>query len=298
PPEGPGVPAPPPPPPPPPPLVPSTEDYGGLYDFRLGFPQAGTAKSVTCTFSPALHKLFCRLARPWPLRLRVAAPPPPGSRVRACAVFKRPEDAADVVRRCPHHERAGPPGDGSAPAQHLIRVEGNPQARYHDDAATRRQSVTVPYEAPEVGSACSTLLLSFMCNSSCMGGMNRRPILAIVSLEDAQGRVLGRRCFEVRVCACPGRDRRTEEQSLARRGAGPGRGPRPPDALPPPAEASGSSKKRVLGPPPAEGDVFLLPVGAGGVRVRVKSRRERGEGPQPQAGKKLLVKGGAGPDSD
>uniref|UniRef100_A0A7N8XXB7 Cellular tumor antigen p53 n=1 Tax=Mastacembelus armatus TaxID=205130 RepID=A0A7N8XXB7_9TELE len=194
------------------PAIPSNTDYPGPHAFQVSFQQSSTAKSATWTYSPLLKKLYCQIAKTCPIQIKLSSSPPHGSIIRAMPVYKKAEHVTEVVKRCPNHELGRDFNDGqAAPASHLIRVEGNNLCQYVDDPVTGRQSVFVPYEAPQVGTEFTTILYNFMCNSSCVGGMNRRPILIIITLETRDGQVLGRRSFEGRICACPGRDRKADE---------------------------------------------------------------------------------------
>ncbi|XP_064194398.1 tumor protein 63-like isoform X1 [Anguilla rostrata] len=197
------------------PAIPSNTDYAGPHTFDVSFQQSSTAKSATWTYSTDLKKLYCQIAKTCPIQVKVLTNPPQGAVIRAMPVYKKAEHVTEVVKRCPNHELSREFNEGQiAPPSHLIRVEGNSHAQYVEDSITGRQSVLVPYEPPQVGTEFTTILYNFMCNSSCVGGMNRRPILIIVTLETRDGQVLGRRCFEARICACPGRDRKADEDGI------------------------------------------------------------------------------------
>ncbi len=71
--------------------------------------------------------------------------------------------------------------DHPAP-EHLVRCE-HKLANYAEDSYTLRQSVFIPHEAPQAGAEWVTNLYQFMCFSSCVGGLNRRPIQVIFTLE-------------------------------------------------------------------------------------------------------------------
>uniref|UniRef100_A0A674BL86 Cellular tumor antigen p53 n=1 Tax=Salmo trutta TaxID=8032 RepID=A0A674BL86_SALTR len=170
---------------------------------------------LSLQYSTELKKLYCQIAKTCPIQIKVLTNPPQGAVIRAMPVYKKAEHVTEVVKRCPNHELSREFNEGQiAPPSHLIRVEGNSHSQYLEDSITGRQSVLVPYEPPQVGTEFTTILYNFMCNSSCVGGMNRRPILIIVTLETREGQVLGRRCFEARICACPGRDRKADEDSI------------------------------------------------------------------------------------
>ncbi|CAH3027444.1 unnamed protein product [Porites evermanni] len=193
------------------PTIPSTSEYPGDMGFQISFgPLTESAsKSATWTYSDVCKKLYVNLASFCPIKFKTNMPPPPGTVLRAVAVFKGSTNLHDVVKRCPNHMESS--NDGSAPKDQFIR-SNNPAAHYHTCPETLRHSVILPYNGPQVGTEYVTEMFAFMCFSSCASGPSRRPVEVIFTLEK-DGQTLGRRVVEIRVCACPGRDRKSDERT-------------------------------------------------------------------------------------
>ncbi|XP_041377470.1 tumor protein 63-like isoform X2 [Gigantopelta aegis] len=196
------------------PTVPSNTNYPGDYGFEISFatPSKET-KSTTWTYSDLLKKLYVRMATTCPVRFKSLRMPPSGCIIRAMPIFMKPEHVQEVVKRCPNHATSKEHNENHPAPTHLVRCE-HKLAKYVEDSYTGRQSVLLPHEPPQAGSEWVTNLFQFMCLGSCVGGPNRRPIQIVFTLE-RDNQVLGRRAVEVRICACPGRDRKADEkQSL------------------------------------------------------------------------------------
>lgn len=194
------------------PSVPSNTDYPGDYGFTISFSQPSKeTKSTTWTYSDSLKKLYVRMATTCPIRFKCLRSPPQGAIIRAMPIFMKPEHVQEPVKRCPNHATSKEHNENHPAPTHLCRCE-HKLAKYVEDGYTSRQSVIIPHETTQAGSEWVTNLFQFMCLGSCVGGPNRRPIQIVLSLEK-DNQVLGRRAVEVRICACPGRDRKADEKA-------------------------------------------------------------------------------------
>ncbi|XP_035215260.1 cellular tumor antigen p53-like isoform X2 [Stegodyphus dumicola] len=190
--------------------LPATENFPGNYSFSVGFrSQEKNTKGVTWTYSEIKDKLYVSKDTPCPINFSTNTVLH-GAFIRAMALFSSPDNANNIVTRCVTHSMEEI-SKGIFEAEHLVRCESN-MALYQVDPA-KRHSVTVPFENPPAGQLFSTYIYKFVCFGSCAGGPNRRPLILVFTLEKGN-EIIGRRKFDIKICACPARDRRTEENQL------------------------------------------------------------------------------------
>ncbi|GFY46363.1 tumor protein p73 [Trichonephila inaurata madagascariensis] len=189
--------------------LPASQNWTGPHDFNVSFArQEKNTKGVSWTYSSIKDKLYVRKDAPCPINFS-AKNMSFNVSIRAMALYTSPEHASEVVHRCVNHSM-NELSKEVFEAKHLVRCESQ-MAYYEIDQTTQHHSVIVPFENPPAGQQFSTYIYKFTCFGSCAGGPNRRPLMLIFSLE-REGKVIGRQKLDVKICACPGRDKKTEEK--------------------------------------------------------------------------------------
>ena len=121
-----------------------------------------------------------------------------------------------MVNRCPKHSHPDNLTNvGFEYPQHLIRFD-SPDAMYCEELESGRISVVTPLCKMRKGASFIPLLMKFMCLGSDVGGINRRPLQVIFTLEEENRNVIGCQTVNVKVCCCPKRDKTKDEERLSR----------------------------------------------------------------------------------
>lgn len=137
--------------------------------------------------------------------------------LRATLLYSLPQFAQELVERCSAHVDTRLLHNRDIEphiVRHVLRCT-NAGSIYLGNADRKEHlSVVTQLQLPQAGVETVRVNFQFMCKNSCPSGMNRRAVDVIFTLEDACGRVLGRRKLSVRVCSCPKRDKEKEEKEF------------------------------------------------------------------------------------
>jgi len=199
-------------------VSPGMTDYPGDFQFDATFSQLQSGqKNKNWDYSANISKLFIDMNKWVQVMFRVGATPPDGLWVRALPVYSDPAHLRDPVRRCPIHASPSDPTNSDILyTEHLIRFDQD-STEYHEDPSSGRLSTVFPVTRPHQGTDNVNRLMKFMCLGSDVGGINRRPVSVVFTLETGPGNVVGRRVVAVRICSCPKRDKAQEEAREAAR---------------------------------------------------------------------------------
>ncbi|XP_014270615.1 cellular tumor antigen p53 isoform X2 [Halyomorpha halys] len=201
--------------------IPTKEEYPGPFNFTLTM-DAGGQKWV---YSQPLQQVFIGMNKVLVLNFRTEMQLPLDEQyyIRALPVYSNNEHINIPVCRCTFHAFEDDPQSQAhhSPDKcrceefnnvgHVVRAECR-DAIYCFDQHSGRHSVMTPVNRPQPGSDKIAIPYSFACKTSCPGGMQRRAIHLIFTLETSGGSVVGRRILGIKICSCPKRDKERQEK--------------------------------------------------------------------------------------
>jgi P53 DNA-binding domain len=161
-------------------------------------------------YSPNLNKVFVKINTPLNVYPKfVHADPTKDIFIRAMIVYTSQNDLPEPVKKCPNHKEQSP----IEYADHILKCS-NVDTLYIGNETGRWFSEKIAICIPMKNVASNEpLQLTFTCQNSCSGGMNRKSTSLVFTLEDNYSNILGRKVMHFKVCSCPRRDKEKDENT-------------------------------------------------------------------------------------
>ncbi|XP_026818673.1 cellular tumor antigen p53-like isoform X1 [Rhopalosiphum maidis] len=196
-------------------IIPCQDEFGGSLNFEVLLDSSFQSYRQKWIYSVKLQKLFIDINKVLLLNFKCDFEKIANNTllfVRAMPMYSSADYLKEPVDRCLQHlSPIDQFNKGITHLEHVIRCD-NESTTYHIDEVSKRKSVVTLLSRPEHESDSTRLSYRFVCKTSCISGMQRRPIIVIFTLEDYTGQVLGRRVLPVKICSCPKRDMVREEE--------------------------------------------------------------------------------------
>lgn len=161
-------------------------EYPGPFNFEV-FVDPNVLRNPW-EYSPILNKIYIDMKHKFPINFSVKETDSDQKFfIRVMPMFEEDRYVQELVHRCICHEQLQDPtnqGVTELVAQHIIRCDNKDAQYFGDKNAGKRLSIVIPLAAPQAGTDSVKEFFHFVCKNSCVGGMNRRPIQVIFTLEN------------------------------------------------------------------------------------------------------------------
>lgn len=189
-------------------MVPIESDW--CFNIELN---SESASKTSWMFSTKLNKVFVKINTFLSVHAKYTVIDPDQSLyVRAMIVYSSPNELAEPVKKCPNH-RSQSTQDYP---EHVLRCEVKETEYVGEEEGKlfkNKLALRIPMNAVASNEA---LKLTFSCQNSCSGGMNRKMTSIVFTLENERYDILGRRVLNFKVCSCPKRDKEKDEESTTK----------------------------------------------------------------------------------
>ena len=196
--------------------IPECENISGRWGFQVNVPMNTVLReggcvpqNVRCIYSEALQKLFVQPHDPIPFEVSFVATtnPPVGLFIRAQLCYMKTDEQMYPVLRCRLHQKEDAHVMPNL-AEHVLR--GSPTEKfYYQVAQSGRYSVVTQFR--------EKVFVMLACRSSCNGGIARRRVAIVFTLENGLGEEFGRSVIPLHISAAPKRDAQAAESREAQK---------------------------------------------------------------------------------